>query len=57
LSGNAADPMIGRVINDEFSLNRHWPMASAIAVALLVLLVVPIMLYNRMQEKASEGAK
>jgi putrescine transport system permease protein len=57
LVGNAADPMIGRVINDEFSLNRHWPMASTIAVALLMLLVVPIMLYNRMQEKASEGAR
>jgi putrescine transport system permease protein len=57
LVGNAGDPMIGRVINDEFSLNRHWPMASTIAVALLMLLVVPIMLYNRMQEKASEGAK
>ena len=55
LVGNAADPMIGRVINDEFSLNRHWPMASAIAVALLMLLVVPIMLYNKMQEKSAEG--
>jgi ABC-type spermidine/putrescine transport system permease subunit I len=32
-------------------------MASAIAVALLMLLVVPIMLYNRMQERASGGAK
>ena len=38
LVGNAADPMIGRVINDDFSLNRHWPMASTIAVALLMLL-------------------
>ena len=57
LVGNAADPMIGRVINDEFSLNRHWPMASTIAVALLMLLVVPIMLYNKMQEKSAEGAK
>ena len=57
LVGNAGDPMIGRVINDEFSLNRHWPMASTIAVALLMLLVVPIMLYNRMQERAAEGAK
>jgi putrescine transport system permease protein len=57
LVGNAADPMIGRVINDEFSLNRHWPMASTIAVALLMLLVVPIMLYNKMQERSAEGAK
>lgn len=55
LVGNAADPMIGRVINDEFSLNRHWPMASTIAVALLLLLVVPIMIYNKMQEKSAEG--
>ena len=57
LVGNAADPMIGRVINDEFSLNRHWPMASTIAVALLMLLVVPIMLYNNMQAKSAERAK
>ena len=57
LVGNASDPMIGRVINDEFSLNRHWPMASTIAVALLVLLVVPIMLYNKMQERSVEGTK
>ena len=57
LVGNAADPMIGRVINDEFSLNRHWPMASTIAVALLMLLVVPIMLYNKLQERSAEGPK
>jgi putrescine transport system permease protein len=57
LVGNSADPMIGRVINDEFSLNRDWPMASTIAVALLLLLVVPIMIYNRMQSKSAEGVK
>ena len=56
LVGNASDPMIGRVINDEFSLNRNWPMASAIAVALLLLLVVPIMVYNKMQERSAGGA-
>ena len=39
--------MIGRVINDEFWLNRDWPMASTVSVALLVLLVVPIMIYNQ----------
>ena len=47
----------GRVINDEFSLNRHWPLASTIAVALLMLLVVPIMLYNKLQERSAEGPK
>ena len=48
LVGRADSPMIGRVINDEFFLNRDWPMASAVAVALLVLLVVPIMIYNHL---------
>jgi putrescine transport system permease protein len=57
LVGNASDPMIGRVINDEFSLNRNWPMASAIAVALLLLLVVPIMVYNRIQSKSAQRVK
>jgi putrescine transport system permease protein len=57
LVGNASDPMIGRVINDEFSLNRNWPMASTIAVALLLLLVVPIMIYNKVQSKSPEGVK
>ena len=57
LVGNASDPMIGHVINDEFSLNRNWPMASAIAVALLLLLVVPIMVYNRIQSKSAQRVK
>jgi putrescine transport system permease protein len=54
LVGNAADPMIGRVINDEFSSNRDWPMASAVAVALLMLLVLPMMAYNHFEAKAAE---
>ncbi len=57
LVGNSSDPMIGRVINDEFALNRDWPMASSIAVALLLLLVVPIMIYNNMQAKSVGGEK
>ena len=52
LMGRADGPMIGRVINDEFSLNRDWPVASAIAVALLLMLVVPIMIYNHYQSRA-----
>lgn len=56
LVGNAANPMIGRVISDQFSAARDWPMASAIAVILLVLMVVPAMLYNHFQAKA-EGSK
>jgi putrescine transport system permease protein len=52
LMGRADSPMIGRVINDEFGLNRDWPVASAIAVALLMMLVVPIMIYNHYQSRA-----
>ena len=56
LVGNAGDPMIGRVIQQEFGQNRDWPMASAVAVALLFMLVVPLMLYNHFEAKAQAGA-
>lgn len=56
LVGNAADPMIGRVISDEFATARDWPMASAVAVALLVLMVIPTMIYTHFQGRA-EGSK
>jgi len=57
LVGDASDPMIGRVINDEFANARDWPMASAVAVALLFLLVVPIMFYHRFQTRAQAGSE
>ncbi|PTE13452.1 ABC transporter permease [Pseudogemmobacter blasticus] len=56
LVGNAASPMIGRVISDEFSSARDWPMASSVAVALLLLMVVPMMLYSHYQAKAEGEA-
>jgi putrescine transport system permease protein len=56
LVGNAGQPMIGRLISDEFAQVRDWPMASALAVALLVLMVVPTMIYSRTQAKA-EGTE
>ena len=56
LVGDAASPMIGRVISDEFSSARDWPMASAVAVALLALMVIPTMLYTHYQAR-SEGTK
>lgn len=52
LVGSASDPMIGRVINDEFASARDWPMAATVAVALLVLLVGPTMLYNHVEARA-----
>jgi putrescine transport system permease protein len=41
--------MIGRVIFDEFFISRDWPVASAIAIILLLLLVVPMMVFQRYQ--------
>ncbi len=52
LVGDASTPMIGRVIADEFNYARDWPMASTVAVALLVLMVLPTMLYSRYQAQA-----
>ena len=52
LVGNAAQPMIGKIIQDEFGQARDWPMASAVAVALLILMVIPTMIYSHYQAKA-----
>ncbi len=56
LVGDARSPMIGRVIADEFAVARDWPMASAVAVALLVLMVLPTMAYSHFQARA-EGSR
>jgi putrescine transport system permease protein len=47
--------MIGRVLWDEFFGNRDWPVASAVAVAFLVLLVAPIAVYQHYHRKDLEG--
>ena len=52
LVGNAGRPMIGRVIADEFTSARDWPMASSVAVALLVLMVLPTMAYSYFQSRS-----
>jgi putrescine transport system permease protein len=59
LVGDASSPMIGRVIADEFSSVNDWPMAATVAIALLVLMVGPMMIYARYQSKAegTEGGK
>lgn len=43
--------MIGSLLSNEFNANRDWPVASAVAVVLLVVLVLPMMLYQRVQSK------
>ena len=52
LLGGPDSLMIGRVLWEEFFNNRDWPVASAVAILLLLLLVGPIMLYQRVQQAA-----
>jgi len=47
--------MIGRVLWGEFFNNRDWPNASAVAIVMLALLLVPILLFNRVQQRELEG--
>jgi putrescine transport system permease protein len=47
--------MIGRVVYDEFFLNRDWPVASTVAVLLLLLLLVPIAIFQRYESEGESG--
>ena len=52
LLGGADTLMIGKTLWTEYSGNRDWPLASAVAVVLLLVLVVPIMIFQNQQQKA-----
>ena len=54
LLGGPDNLMIGRVLWDEFFGNRDWPVASAVAIVFLVLLVGPIALYQHYSAKDME---
>jgi len=56
LLGGPDTLMIGRVLWDEFFGNRDWPVASAVAIALLLILVVPIMYFQHVQSRQAERA-
>lgn len=51
LVGGPDSLMIGRMLLDDFFANRDWPLASAVAVVLLILLVFPFMLYHNYSSK------
>jgi putrescine transport system permease protein len=55
LLGGPDNLMIGRILWDEFFGNRDWPVASAVAVAFLILLVGPIALYQHYSTKQLEA--
>ncbi|MGR3502705.1 ABC transporter permease subunit [Pseudaestuariivita sp.] len=52
--GGSGTLMIGKVLWEEFFNNRDWPVASAVAVILLLILIIPIVLFQRNEQKARE---
>ncbi|MGH6922364.1 MAG: ABC transporter permease subunit [Propylenella sp.] len=56
LLGGSETLMIGRTLWNEFFLNRDWPVASAVAIVLLLLLVVPIVIFQNAQSRMRENA-
>jgi putrescine transport system permease protein len=55
LLGGSETLMIGRTLWVEFFNNRDWPLASAVATVLLLVLVLPIMYFQRSQAKLEVG--
>ena len=55
LLGGSSTLMIGRVLWDEFFNNNDWPMASAVAVVMILLILLPMALYNKSQADQLEA--
>lgn len=54
LLGGSQTLMIGKTIWSEFFSNRDWPVSSAVAVVLLVILIVPIVIFQHVQARQQE---
>jgi putrescine transport system permease protein len=54
LLGGPQTQMIGRTLWDEFFSNNDWPMASAVAVAMVLLIIVPLAVFSKYQAEATE---
>ena len=54
LLGGSDTLMIGKVLWEEFFNNRDWPVASAVAIILLLILIIPIVLFQRHETKERE---
>jgi putrescine transport system permease protein len=57
LLGGSQTLMIGKVLWNEFFNNGDWPVSSAVAVILLLVLIVPIMIFQHAQARAQERAR
>ena len=55
LLGGSETLMIGRQLWSEFFSNRDWPLASAVAILLLIILVVPIVIYRDVEARRLEA--
>ena len=55
LLGGPNSLMIGRILWDEFFANRAWPVASAVAILMLILLVPFMMWYQSIQSRDGAG--
>ena len=55
LLGGPDTLMIGKVLWTEFFNNRDWPVAAAVAVTLLAVLVAPVMLFERFRGREQQG--
>ncbi|MCE0494592.1 putrescine ABC transporter permease PotH [Vibrio salinus] len=56
LLGGPDSILIGRVLWQEFFNNRDWPVASAVAIIMLLILMVPILWFHRYQKRELENA-
>ena len=57
LLGGPETLMIGRVLWDEFFANNDWPMASSVAVVMVLLIIVPLAIFNKYQAEAQEAKR
>jgi len=57
LLGGSQTLMIGKTIWSEFNSNRDWPVSSAVATILLLILVIPIVFFQNVQAKADGAGK
>ena len=57
LLGGPETLMIGRVLWDEFFSNNDWPMAATVAVVMVLLIIVPLALFNKYQAESTTGGR
>jgi putrescine transport system permease protein len=55
LLGSSSTLMIGQTLWTEFFANRDWPLASAVAMVMLLMLVGPIVIYQQLQARTLEA--